>query len=354
MDLYPQRPPMFSNATRSKLLRLAVAMVLVLALIVVSKRPSTPSIRDAQGQTIPGSIAWLERVQIGGIEQWLLIRGRNERNPVLLFLHGGPGLALMPLAHVFQRNIEEDFVVVQWDMRGSGKSYNRKLTPDDLKEDRLVSDVHDVAQYLCTRLHQQKIYVVGHSFGSYLGLLAVQRYPELFHAFIGVGQVADYDGRANLERAFIRREASLRGEEEDIKDLDTANTKTLRRMVVRYGGDVHAFGGEFPFLKASIRATEYSWPDYLRYVAGLWLYSYRSELFRPDPPSHVRAVTVPVYFFLGKFDAVAPPELAGSYLQSLSAPSKTIVWFEHSGHWPFLEEPQRFREQMHAIANATQ
>ncbi len=328
-----------------------VALGLLLLVLVALRRPSTPPIRGRDGRAVPESIAELKAVNIGGVEQWLLIRGQDQRNPILLFLHGGPGLALMPLAHEFQQGLEQDFVVVQWDMRGAGKSYHRSLSADALTEQQLVSDVHDVTVYLCNRFHKSKIYVVGHSFGTYLGLLAIQRYPELFHAYVGVGQLADFEGRANLAKRFILREATARGEPGSVGGLDNAARR--HDLVVRYGGDLHGASSTWFFKRAALQAPEYSWFDYLRYVGGLWLYMHRPELFRPDITSRVAKVEVPIYFFLGRYDAIAPPELAEAYLQSLQAPTKSIIWFDHSAHWAFLEEPTKFREQLRAAVATT-
>src|SRR5579864_528927 len=151
----------------------------------------------------PSSIASLERIRIGGVDQYILIRGNDSSLPILLFLHGGPGMPAMYLAHSFQHELEKDFVVVQWDRRAAGKSYREDIS-STLTNEQLVADTVELTNVLRARFHQDKIYLVGHSWGTYLGMLVIARHPELYHAYVGIGQLARSSPIAGIDRKSTR------------------------------------------------------------------------------------------------------------------------------------------------------
>lgn len=148
----------------------------------------TAPIKDANREIIPRSIASLEKIKLGGMDQWILIRGNDVSNPVLLWLHGGPGAAQMPIAHHFDKNLEKDFIVVHWDQRGAGKSNPKDFDEQTMTFEQFITDAHELTQYLKRRFNTEKIYLVGHSWGTQLGIKMVQLYPEDYFAYIGIGQ----------------------------------------------------------------------------------------------------------------------------------------------------------------------
>ena len=161
-----------------------------------SRAASTAPFVDAAGKLLPDSIASLERVMLGGVEQGMLIRGSNVDNPVLLYLHGGPGTS--ELGMVRQHNmpaLEKHFTVVVWDQRGAGMSYSARHPESAMTVEQFIADTHELTQLLRQRFGQAKVYLVGHSWGSALGVLTAQRYPDLHHAYVGVGQVVRRDQR---------------------------------------------------------------------------------------------------------------------------------------------------------------
>ena len=176
-------------AARTGTALLAVGLV---AIAVLFARPaSTPPILGPDGHVVPGSIATIQKIHLGGTDQYVLIRGRSIRNPVLLVLHGGPG---MPELGVWRslaglKSLENNFIVVNWDQRGAGKSYQAIDPTSQMTVDQFVSDATQLTNYLRQRFHQQRIYVVGSSWGTTLGTLLVQRHPELFAAYLGTGQM---------------------------------------------------------------------------------------------------------------------------------------------------------------------
>jgi len=278
----------------------------------------TPPIRDARGAVVPGSVASLEHIALGGVPQWVLIRGRSPKNPVVLFLHGGPGMPAMCLAHAWQRPLENDFVMVQWDRLGVGKSYFGEIPSRYLTVRRLLDDTYELANFLRGRFSQDRLILVGHSWGSYLGMLAVHERPDLFRAYVGVGQLT----------------GSARGD-----------TLLARAQETSW----------WPLLRLGLRAPEYTLGDVLRIPKGLSLYARALQFDVPADTlrTDVTAVQVPVYFVAGRGDETAPSEPAERYLAALRAPKKGFVWFEASAHFPFLEEPERFLEVMRRVAAET-
>lgn len=313
---------------------------------VLCSGPSTTAFVGPWGQPWPDSVAELVTLPVGNTPQTLLIRGKDRRAPVVLFLHGGPGEPEMFLAPRFQRALEERFVMVHWDQRGAGKSYREDIDPASMTPDRFVADGLDVTEYLCRRFGTERIVLVGHSWGSELGMRMAAERPSRFAAFVGVGQVAREAGRKALQEAFIRRRAREAGRPEALSVLDTDDFDARQRWVRTLGGLWH--GREaYPFgLLDALLAPEYDLADTVALVRG---YAFTEAHFRfdhEDLADRVPQVRVPVAFFLGRHDAVVPSALAREYLQTLRAPRKVLVWFEHSAHLPFYEEPDHFNAEL--------
>ena len=169
----------------------ALAALAVLGLVYLLVKPaSVPPIRDASGNVVPGSIASLEKVRINGSEQWIEIRAWSPDKPVLLSIAGGPGQSDLALSRPTLGTLAKDFVVVSWDQRGIGKSY-ASFDPKKLTTKQAVADTITLTNYLRKRFDERKIYLFGESGGSVIGVLAVQQHPELYHAWIGSGQMVN-------------------------------------------------------------------------------------------------------------------------------------------------------------------
>lgn len=339
---------------------LGALLTAALALVVwhVLTHGRTPPIVDAHGAAVPGSVASLERMQLGGVPQSVLIRGRSRTNPVLLFLHGGPGMPAMYLAHAWQRALEDDFVVVQWDRRGVGKSYFGDIPARHLTVRRLLDDTYELVNLLRGRFAQDRIFLVGHSWGTYLGMLAVRERPDLFRAYVGVGQMTG-PGRgdtaaARLQEAFIRREAARRGEPEAARELDQKGRAVVEKWLFRFGGELHGATSWWPLLRLGLEAPEYTLGDVLHIPKGLRLYERAMTYDVPDdtPCAGAPRLRVPVYLIAGRWDETTPSELAERCFAALRAPQKVFYWFERSAHFPFLEEPARFAAVLREIAVA--
>jgi pimeloyl-ACP methyl ester carboxylesterase len=319
------------------------------ALEFVVLRGRTPAIGD------PRSVASLEKVRIGGADQWVLIRGRDRAKPVLLFLHGGPGMPAMFLAHAFQAPLERDFVVVQWDRRGAGKSFDARLQATGLSVSQTLEDTFDLTRQLRARFGQQRIYLVGHSWGSYLGLLAIAGHPEYYQAFIGMGQLAGSRAQARaIRRELLSRIATEAGNQNLLAQLASPTAEVSEEDLFRAGGELHAARSFWPILMTGLGAPEYTLRDALNVKRGADLVSREmNHDVLPKPlEGEISACAVPVFLFLGRHDLNTPSQLAAEYLDRLDAPLKGLVWFEQSAHFPFFEEPDHFHREMVRVERA--
>jgi pimeloyl-ACP methyl ester carboxylesterase len=337
---------------------LIVSIIAVLAAGVAISRwtASTPQFTDTAGRVIPRSIASLEKIKLGGYEQTVLIRGKSIDNPVLLFLHGGPGSSELPLVRHFNSALEEHFIVVLWDQRGTSKSFSPCIDGESMTIDRFVGDTRELVELLRRRFQKDKIYLVGHSWGSYLGLRMAREHPELFHAYVGIGQVVSMiDGerislryvlgkaRASNNRRALR-ELSAIGDYPSTRDGWFSDVFTQRKWLGKFGGVMYGKEGmEGLFLIT--RPPEFTIFEFVPFFLGsmyslrsLWPQLLRAGDFRKSAP----ALSLPVYFVTGRHDHNVPFELTEDYFKKLRAPRKRLVWFDKSAHMPNVEEPEKF------------
>jgi pimeloyl-ACP methyl ester carboxylesterase len=326
-------------------------------MLLIADRPMTPPFTDANGKVLPSSIASLEQVRLGGIEQSILIRGKSVANPVLLFLHGGPGMPAMYLAHAFQRPLEEHFVVVQWDQRGAGSSYGNDIPVETMNVEQFIADTVELSQMLSERFGQEKLYLVGHSWGSYLGMLVVARHAELFQAYVGIGQVAgETDQALQIQMEFIQQQAQADGNQEALSDMQTDPEGTIETWLFYYGGELYGAKDFSPLLMTGLRSPEYSLFDALNIRPGVSFSGQNMKYNAIGGPlmEAVTKVEVPVYFFTGRHDYTTPFTLIEEYYSRLEAPDKELVWFEESAHFPFFEESEHFAQEMEDVLAETQ
>jgi pimeloyl-ACP methyl ester carboxylesterase len=335
---------------------LVLPLVLVCVLLFVS--PGTPKpFLDDFGRPLAGSISEKIKVNINGVEQGMFIKGKNTRNPVLLYLHGG-----MPdyfLTEHYPTGLDEDFTMVWWEQRGSGLSYDAKAPPESVNAEQIVSDTVAVTDYLRARFGRERIYLMGHSGGTFIGIQTAARAPELYHAYMGVAQMSNQLESERLAYNFMLRQFK-----------DDGNTKMVRRLEEAPVGDavplpdsylkvrdvaMHELGvGTMHnmnsivtgLLLASLLNHEYT----LREKIGLW----RSKIFSGDRlwntqlsidlTTKVTRLEIPVYFFHGVYDYTVSYPLAKSYYEMLVAPVKGFYTFKQSAHSPLFEEPGKMRE----------
>ncbi|MCC6300558.1 MAG: alpha/beta hydrolase [Anaerolineales bacterium] len=341
-------------------------VILLLATIILGSQwtAHTPPILGADGTPLPESIASLEKVRLGGVDQWLIIRGQDVNKPVLLFLSGGPGASEAGRVLRFNSELEKHFVVVIWEQRGCGKSYPSINSKTDLTVEQYTSDIIELTDVLRKRFDEDKIYLVGHSWGTIIGVRAAQQRPDLFHAYIGTAQMVDvletdkmiYDmvmnhsrvtGDANFSQTLekqgpppyfgkspIQPYSTLFGREYQVFEVPNIKDETYRRE-----GDA---------ILLMLKQPEYGWLDRIYYLLGLMntfnvVYPQLQEMdFRTD----ASRLDLPVYIVLGRHDMNNPSSIPEEYFDLLEAPHKQLIFFEASGHGMIWEEAGLFHRLM--------
>jgi len=297
---------------------------------------------------------------VGGVKQAILIRGENKYNPVLLRLHGGPGYPYFPYLPKEGplKNLEKHFTMVYWEQRGTGASFSRKIKKSSMSVDQFVEDTHEVIQFVKNKLHVDKVYIWGHSWGSNIGILVSEKYPEDIIAYIGTGQSVDpsenerYCYHYALEKVF--NEDNRKGLKElgkiDTVHYNLKDALTVRKWIFSYGGVVLANGEERSYVDEKMIKRIWKTPEYnFRNKINIILHPYFSgrqlfddlkkiNLFKQAP-----VIKVPVYFLLGRHDEIVSSAIAAEYFMVLKAPAgKQLIWFDRSAHRPHAEEPDKF------------
>jgi pimeloyl-ACP methyl ester carboxylesterase len=295
-------------------------------------------------------------VKIGGIEQWITIRGWDRDNPVLLFLHGGPGDVTNPWTFVMFASWEKQFTVVQWDQRGAGRTL-RKSGPaiaPTLTVDRMVQDGIELAEYLRRHLAKNKIILVGHSFGSILGVLMARANPGLFHAFVGTGQVADETRNYAFAYDELRKKAQATGNQQALDELGRVGPPPYEsgagyRVQRKWA---NAFEGADQFLDGTLGlalvAPGNSVQDINDSAAGQILSAERlvPQTRSQRPQDLGLDFSLPIFIFQGAEDFTTPTALAREYFDAIKAPAKAFVAIPGAGHFAVFMSSDAFLREL--------
>jgi pimeloyl-ACP methyl ester carboxylesterase len=321
--------------------------------------------RNARDYAIrtPNGIQEDRFITLGGIEQWISIRGEDRSNPVILLVHGGPGDATSLYGWALLRSWFKRFTVVQWDQRGAGKTYGRNgpSTPE-VTIARIVQDGIELSDSLRHTLSANKIVVVGHSFGSIVGLQMVKERPDLFAAFVGTGQIG---APSNTTIAVAYRDvlstAKRRGEDAAVRELTAIGPPPWR--------DGRAYGVEHKwtnllehndaFLNASLSLKLTTPGVSLRDIndgfagegfSGEKLVPHISEI---DPALFHATYSVPIFVFQGADDLTSPPSLARAFVAAIHAPKKGFSTVADAGHFALFTRPDAFLDLLVAHVGAS-
>ncbi len=302
-----------------------------------------------------------KRIRLNGLIQTIHIWGTREENPVILFLHGGPGVPNRHGMAVNHMDLTDDFTIVAWDQRGTGGSYFG-CDPATLTLDQLVSDCNALIGYLCRTLNKKKIFLLGGSWGTELGTIVCQKHPQRIAGYIGYGQVVNGIENENVSYGFALEKAKEAGCAEDIAELERIGPPvdgqykpvfeglmTQRRIMKKYGGHSTKGGSYFtgtvlPILKSrelSLRDKIGTANGYKLCLTQMWPTIVHYDFLQDCGPFRM-----PYYIFQGRKDNNTPSSLVQAYYDSIVAPDKDLVWFENSAHGPLGEEPEKFKALM--------
>lgn len=322
-------------------------------------------VRDKDRRVIPGSISEKLHITIGGLRQGMFIRGRDLANPVLLFIHGGPGFPEYFLFEKYPSGLEDFFTVCYWEQRGSGLSYNRKIAPENISLEHMLSDTLEVTEYLQHRFGKEKIFLMAHSGGTVFAIQAAARAPHLYMAYIGIAQVTRQAESEKLAYSYMMDQYETAGQWKRQDELRKYPVLESADAIISFfkshvrDKSMHELGiGTMHNMRSVIRDIFLAvWSCKAYTFAEKWnFWISRSRLFpmtgiveeliAADIPAQVPSLEIPVYLISGRYDMTVNAALSRRYFEALKAPVKGFYTFDFSAHSPMFEEPKKFRKIM--------
>ena len=310
-------------------------------------------------QTPDGGINESMYIDVNGTKQWINIYGKDTDNPVLLYLHGGPGSATSDIDHAFTRKWADVYTVVTWDQRNCGKSYDAEQNDTVLTRELFMTDGKEVTEFLLDYLSKDKITLLGHSWGSIYGANLVLEYPEYYECFIGTGQLVDY---LENEEAF-KQEATVwaDGDEETLalvnqltpENITMEHINARNAIMQKYGYDMMVNGSDYNLITTVIFNPNYSlidWINYFKRDMGVYLDFFKSEEFASFSLKGRTDYQVPFYNINGDKDYQTNYKLAQEYFDEVNAPYKQMFLMENMTHGLLVSDSEGFSEIIHQIA----
>lgn len=360
-------PREFSQGLRHRFRRIVLTAGLILLSSViggivwlVAISPGRPDpLRDPTGNVIPGSLSERVTVEIGGIPQSMIIQSVDPANPVLLFLHGGPGMTEFFMELDYPTGLERHFTVVWWEQRGAGMSFSADIPPETMTMEQMIADTIEVADYLRDRFAQDRILLLGHSWGSYLGIQVAATAPDRFLAYVGMAQIVHQLRSEVMAREYLLEAYKTQGDAAMVRKLEAAPVSMeagtspewmrLRDAAMHQAGVGHTHNMDSVISGIFLpvwRVRAYTLKDKVNVWRGkIWSRPFFWEaLLRDDLRLRLTEFALPVYFFVGRHDRTAHPELSRAYFDAINATTKNFYMFENSAHSPLFEEPELARE----------
>lgn len=346
------------------LFAIAFGLFFILTCILLVYSPGTiEPYLDESGKPIPGSISEKTFINIGGVKQGMFIKSKNTNNPILLYVHGGPAFPNYFLIDKFKPGLEDYFTVCYWEQRGGGLSYTSEVTLESMNFTQLASDAIDVTNYLRKRFDKEKIYIMAHSGGTPIALIAVQKEPKLYYAYIGIGQITNQAESEKIAYKYMLEQYKEVGNQKRINELNKYPVLDADSNIISYYKSnirdqyMHELGiGTIHKMKSvfwEIFIPVWTCKAYtLREKINIWKSKFSflpktnliNEMLTTDFTSKVPKLDIPVYFFSGKFDLTVNTNLSQKYLTQLHAPLKGFYTFNNSAHSPLFEEPELVKQ----------
>jgi pimeloyl-ACP methyl ester carboxylesterase len=337
-------------------------IVFITTLFIISPGRIKP-FADQNGRSQAGSISEKIFVKIGGVKQGMFIRGKDLKNPVMLFVHGGPSFPEFFLVEKYPTGIEDHFTVCYWEQRGGGISFTPDVTLESMTMAQLASDAIEVTNYLRDRFNKEKIYMMAHSGGTAFAIQAVESYPQLFYAYIGMAQITRQAESEKLGYKYMFNQYLAANNSKMVDEFKKYPILENDSFILPFFNSVlrdkaqHDLGiGTMHNMKSIIKDVFLAVWTCKAYTVkekmNIWISKFsflkktglRSEILKSDIPALVPKLEIPVYFFSGKYDLTVNKDLSKAYLEVLEAPVKGFYTFNESAHSPMFEEPRRFKE----------
>ncbi len=336
--------------------------MLICTLLIYSSGKIEPYL-DSAGKPILGSMAEKIFVKIGGVKQGMFIKSRNVNNPILLYVHGGPAFPNYFLIDKFKPELEDYFTVCYWEQRGGGLSYTPEVTLESMNFNQMTSDAIELTNYLRKRFGKEKVYIMAHSGGTPIALLAVQKEPILYFAYIGMGQITNQAESEKIAYKFMLEKYTADGNQKRMNELKKYHVLEADSNIISFyksalrDQSMHELGiGTMHKMKSvfwDIFIPVWACKAYtLREKISIWQSKFTflpktkliNEMLETDFAAKVPALAIPVYFISGKYDLTVNIDLAKAYLAKLHAPIKGFYTFKNSAHSPLFEEPLLVRQ----------
>jgi pimeloyl-ACP methyl ester carboxylesterase len=337
---------------------LVVCILILSGALLIYSPGKVQQFLNESGKPLEGSISEKVFIDIKGVRQGMFIKSKNADNPVLLYLHGG-----MPdyfLSEKYPTGLENYFTVVWWEQRGSGLSYSKSIPPETMTPEQMISDTKEITNYLRKRFGKEKIYLMGHSGGTFVGIQTAALYPELYIAYLGVAQISNQLQSEKLAYDFMLKQFRDKGDLKMVKKLEACPVTLANGTPLAYNAirdiAMHRLGiGTTHDMKSvisgiflpSLKCPEYS----LSEKVNMWVGKSRAgisiiwaDIMATDLSEKVNELKIPAYFFEGVFDYTCSYTEAKNYFEKLKAPIKGFYTFGNSAHSPIFEEPLKVRE----------
>lgn len=334
---------------------------LILLGVLLAYSPGKPEpFADENGRPLTGSISEKVFVKIGGVEQGMFLRGKDIKKPVLLFVHGGPCFPEYFLIEKYPPGLENYFTVCYWEERGGGLSYSPDVSLDSMTMEQLTSDTIEVTNYLRQRFGQEKVYLMAHSGGTTFAIQAAAKAPELYSAYIGIGQITRQGESEKLAYTYMMEQYTLAGNTKMMNKLKEYPVLESDSYIIPFYKSVlrdqtmHELGiGTMRNMDSIVKDILLPVMTCKAYTLSekmnIWISKFTfikktkliDQLFAIDLTSKVQKLEIPVYFFSGAYDLTVNHKLSKAYLEQLEAPIKGFYTFEQSAHSLLYEEPEK-------------
>jgi pimeloyl-ACP methyl ester carboxylesterase len=285
-------------------------------------------------------------IELNGLQQKILIQSKDISNPILLWLHGGPGASEMFINHYCMDSLTNFYTVVHWDQRGTSLSYHEGMQCSDVSFDKIVDDAIRLTSILKEKYHQEKIFLVGHSFGTVLGIHIIEKHPEDYYAYVGIGQVVHEEKSKEITYNWLVNKLREDGDMVELERIRDDHSLP-RSLIDRYKGIYYKEKTLFDVIRTSPYYDEGYLDTYLESMKFVReSVSKGPATYEKDIYHEIVEFQIPVYFFEGRHDRIAAcaPEMVVEYLGKISASKKEIIWFEESAHHPNIDEPDKFQK----------